>query len=457
MTVDEIDTALIRGKHRNIKLEQVYDLKNLVAAEKEARKGKGNKYGVRKFDRNRGENFLTLQKMLKERTYHTTPARIDEQYCPCGKTRKIVKLPYFPDHIIHHALMRVAGEVMTKSYYFDSSASIKGKGTEFARRRVRRWIDKHKDKDIVFAKLDFTKFYQNIDQGIVYRELCEMYHNDGIRWLFREVVTAVEDGLGIGLNPIQPIANFHLNPLDRRIGETFHGEIHLFRYCDDMVLMGFDTKKVWKAVELVRDYAEGEINQPLHTNVNVEHLTNDVGLDFVGYVFFKDYTRIRKKMKKRMKRKYARFTERIEAGDSTAKEELRMTMASYKGWLMHCNGRNLWKSITGMKKFSELNIKKETTGLNGQRFFDVPTVTCSFLVDRPIIVKDFQTGVTTKNGDGRYVVLIEESGKDYKFLTNNPRLKDVLDQCREQEDSFPFEATLRRRNLNGNKIDYYFE
>lgn len=456
MKVEEIDIKAIPGKHRNVKLEQVYDMQNLILAEKEARKGKGNKYGVRKFDKHREENFIALQKMIRERTYHTSPAKIDEQWCPCGKVRKIVKLPYFPDHIIHHALMRVAGPAMTKSYYFDSSASIKGKGTEFARRRVRRWIDKHKDKDIVFAKLDFTKFYQNIDQGIMYKELCTMYHDDGIRWLFKEVVTSVDDGLGIGLYPIQPIANFHLNVLDRRIGMVFHGDVHLHRYCDDMVLIGTNVKMVWKAVELVREYAREVIHQPLHTNVNVEHLINDVGLDFVGYVFFKDYTRIRKKMKLRMKRRYAKLSKKINENDPFAKEQLRMSMSSYKGWLMHCNGRHLWQSITGMKKFSELNIKKETTGLNGQRFFDVPTVTCSFIIDRLIVVKDFQTGVTTKNGDGRYVVLIEESGKDYKFLTNNPRLKDVLDQCREQE-AFPFEATLRRRNLNGNKVDYYFE
>lgn len=455
MNVEEIDIAAIKGKHRNIKLEQVYDIYNLRNAEREARRGKGNKYGVRRFDKNREENFKALQKMLKDRTYHTTPARVDEQYCPCGKTRKIVKLPYFPDHIIHHALMRVAGGAMTKSYYFDSCASIKGKGTEFARRRVRRYIDLHKDEDLVFAKLDFTKFYQNIDQGIVYKELCEFYHDDGIRWLFKEVVTAVENGLGIGLYPIQPIANFHLNPLDRMIGERFKGEVHLFRYCDDMVLIGNDPKKIWQAVELVRDYADSVIFQPLHTNVNVEHLTNDVGLDFVGFVFYKDYTLIRKKMKTRMRRKYNRFKQRIEAGDETAKEQLRMTMASYKGWLMHCDGRNLWQKITGMKKFSDLNIKKETS-VNGQRFFDVPSVNCSFLIDRPIVVKDFQTDVTTKNGGGRYVVLISEGGRDCKFLTNNPRLKEVLDQCREN-NYFPFEATLKRRNLNGNKIDYYLE
>ena len=96
------------------------------------------------------------------------------------------------------------------------------------------------------------------------------------------------------------------------------------------------------------------------------------------------------------------------------------------------------------------------TGIEMLTYYEVPIVSCGFLVGRKIIVKDFQTNVKTRNGDGRYVVLIEEGGSECKFLTNNPRMKDVLNQCREQ-NAFPFEATFKRRALNGNKVDYYFE
>ena len=85
--------------------------------------------------------------------------------------------------------------------------------------------------------------------------------------------------------------------------DTFHGEVHLFRYCDDILLIGYDSKTVWKAVEKIRWYAQEVLRQPLHANINVEHLTNDVGIDFVGYVFYKDYTLLRKSIKKRFKRK----------------------------------------------------------------------------------------------------------------------------------------------------------
>lgn len=461
MNLDGIDISRIKGKHRQVKLEQVYDMKNLILADKMARKGKGHNYGVTRFDKDREGNLLKIQKMLRERTYHTSPVRTEEKNCPCGKTRTITKLPYYPDHIIHHALMQVIGPTMTASYFPNSFASIKGRGTEMARRRTRRWIDLHKDNDIVFAKLDFTKFYHHIDQAKCYLSLCRMYHNDGIRWLLREAVTAIDEGLGIGLFPIQPIANFYLSCMFRQMEQEYGASIHILVYCDDIVILGFDTKTVWKTVSSIRHYAEEVLCQPLHANVNVEHITNDVGLSFVGYVFFKDFTLIRKKMKKRMKRKLRNINRKIEeADDQKAKNKAEIRkyeiLSSYKGWLMHSDGRHLWQTVTGMRKFSELNIKSEMRGKDGKIYYDVPMVAAGFLIDRTIVVKDFQTDVKTKNGDGRYCVLIEEGGRECKFMTNNARMKNVLDQCRDQ-GVFPFECTFRRRQNKNGVADYYFE
>lgn len=454
--IDNLNITTIRGKHRNVKLEQVYDMDNLIVAEKEARRGKGKKYGVRKFDKHASENLKMVQSMLMNRTYHTSTAKIDEQYCPCGKVRRLAKLPYCPDHIIHHALMRAIGPVITRSYYFDSAASIKGKGTEFSRKRLRRFLDKNRHRDIVFAKMDFTKFYHKISQELVFAELCRMFHDEGIRWLMREVVTAVDEGLGIGLFPIQPIANMYLNRLDRLIGKGKGGRIHLFRYCDDLLIVGFDTKEVWKAVDVVRHYADEVLHQPLHTNINVEHVTNTVGIDFVGYVFYKDYTLLRKRMKERMKRRVARYSRQIEEKKPGAESRLFDTLTSYKGWLMHCNGRNLWYKVTGMKKFSELGIKNSSVNSDGSVFFNVPLVGCNFLANHEIVVKDFQEGVDTVKGKGRFVVLVEDNGHECKFVTNNPRMKDTLLQCREM-GAFPFSATMKSRSLGGSKVDYYFE
>lgn len=132
------------------------------------------------------------------------------------------------------------------------------------------------------------------------------------------------------------------------------------------------------------------------------------------------------------------------------------SLQSYKGWLSHCDGRTLWQKIKKMKKFSDLGIKKIETDEKGRKFFDVPLVKCDFLKDRTLIIKNYQPDVDTRFGDKRCVVLCEEGGKECKFFTSNPRMKSVLEQCKEI-DAFPFEAILRCRSLGGNKIDYYFE
>jgi len=131
-------------------------------------------------------------------------------------------------------------------------------------------------------------------------------------------------------------------------------------------------------------------------------------------------------------------------------------LCSYKGWCMHGDCRNLWKTITGMNNFKELNIKANNTGKDGKRFFDVEVKTLMDILNQEVIVKDFETGVQTKNGGDRYAVLIEIAGKECKFITNNYKLKDILNQCREKE-LLPFRATVKRKTANNNKADYYFE
>ena len=123
---------------------------------------------------------------------------------------------------------------------------------------------------------------------------------------------------------------------------------------------------------------------------------------------------------------------------------------------MHGDCRNLWKTITGMNNFKELNIKANNTGKDGKRFFDVEVKTLMDILNQEVIVKDFETGVQTKNGGDRYAVLIEIAGKECKFITNNYKLKDILNQCREKE-LLPFRATVKRKTANNNKADYYFE
>ena len=120
-------------------------------------------------------------------------------------------------------------------------------------------------------------------------------------------------------------------------------------YCDDIVIMSRDKKEVWKAVNFIQDYARNDMGQPIHENVGVQIIDETHGLDFVGYQFFFNHTLLRDRMKRKFKRKMHRL-----------KDPLRRYQAatSCKGWLIHCNGFNLWKIVMNMKSFRELAVPK---------------------------------------------------------------------------------------------------
>ena len=243
--------ARLRGKNRKVKLTQVSDMENLTEADRQARKGKKRHRGVHVFDRNANGNLDRLKRDIDTRQYHTSKGVEVEQKCPCGKVRLLHKLPYYPDHIAHHAMMQVVMPVMMKYYYFDSSASIPGKGMHFAKQRTERWISENSDAGrLYYCKLDFVKFYQNIDQQKCYESLCRTFGDRGIRYLLHEAVTACREGLGIGLYPIQPIANFYTCELCRKLMAEFQVFVEI--YCDDIVILGISKREVWKAVNFVQ-------------------------------------------------------------------------------------------------------------------------------------------------------------------------------------------------------------
>lgn len=429
-----------RGKNRKLRVEQVYEMQNLIEADHEARKRKGSHKGVRMFDKNRDGNLLALQAMLRDGTYHTSPGQEMEQMCPCGKVRLLHKLPYYPDHIENHALMQVIMPTMARHYYYDSSASITGKGMHFAARRTEKWIDKHKKTGrLYYAKLDFVKFYHNIDQRKCYERIAKKFGNRGIRYLLWEIISACERGLGIGLYPIQPIANFYTCDLCREVMARYNVFVEI--YCDDLVILSESKKEVWRAVNFVKEYASNVMCQPLHGNIGVQIIDERHGLDFVGYVFYINHTLLRKRMKQKFKQKMARLKEPT--------HRYRVAV-SYLGWLMHCNGFNLWRRVMEMKSFKDLNVPEfEKHDANGKRILDGAKTAIGMLVDQPLVFLDVELGVKSKFGKPAAWVQVKNSqDKVYKFITSGPRMIQVLTFVKEN-DELPFAGRIINKNASG--------
>lgn len=102
---------------------------NLRRADEKARRGKLHTYGVQVHDRNREANLLALHEALLTKTFKTSRYEVFTVFEP--KERLIYRLPYYPDRIVHHAVMNILEPIWVSVFPYNTYSCIKGRGVDF--------------------------------------------------------------------------------------------------------------------------------------------------------------------------------------------------------------------------------------------------------------------------------------------------------------------------------------
>ena len=303
---------------------QICSIENLECADKKARKGKGSQHGIKRHDLNRHENIARLREMLLNKTYRTSRYNTFKIYEP--KERLVYKLPYFPDRITHHAIMNVLEPVFRSMFTADTYSCIKGKGIHLAADNLREVL-----KDIpgttYYLKLDIKKFYPSIDHRILKQLLGRKFKDQDLLWILDEIIDSAT-GLPIGNYISQHFANFYLTYFDHWIKEV-KGVKYYFRYADDIVILSHSKTDLHKLRFEIQHYLHEHLNLSIKSNYCVAPV--DTGIDFLGYVFRHTHTRLRPSIKRR-------FIQMTRYRKNPA------SIASYNGWIIHCDGKHLWKT-----------------------------------------------------------------------------------------------------------------
>ena len=95
-----------------------------------ASKGKATSPAVIRHRSNSQQRIQQLHEALVNKTFTTSRYHIFKVFE--GKERTIYSLPYYPDRIVHHAIMNVLEPIFMKSFTTDSYSSIKGRGIHSA-------------------------------------------------------------------------------------------------------------------------------------------------------------------------------------------------------------------------------------------------------------------------------------------------------------------------------------
>jgi len=334
--------------------EDIISLPNLYSAYSKAKKGKKNKNFL-EFDKNLNENIFNLYSDLSSLNYDSSGYNVF--YIQDYKTRKILA-PAFRDHIVHHAIYNYLEEIYEKHFIFDSSACRKNKGTHFGLKRLKSFVNKSSEEDY-FIKGDVSKYFYSIDHFKLKEILNKRIKDEKLLWLLEKIIDShfeekisahIENsnfsiqrkGIPIGNLLSQLFANIYLNELDEFVKEKL-GVKYYVRYVDDFIILEEDKYVLKEFIFKIKDFLKNSLYLKLEDK-KIQINKIKFGIDFIGYVIFKKFIRVRSKnyrrFKKSIKIKMSKFEKEL-----VSYEDLKNCFSSYFAHLSHTNSEVIKNKI----------------------------------------------------------------------------------------------------------------
>lgn len=361
-----------------------------------------------------------------------------------GKLRHIQFFKKQKNSIAVHTIMSVVDKHLKKRFIRTTSASIKDRGMHDLMKYIRRDMQEDPEGTRFCYKFDISKFYESVNQDFVMYSVHRVFKDKKLIAMLDNFVRIIPQGISIGLRSSQGLGNLLLSVyLDHYLKDRY-GVRHFYRYCDDGVVLGKSKAELWE----IRDAVHEQVEQiDLKVKANERVFPVDEGIDFLGYVIYPDHVLLRK----RIKQKFARKMHEVKS-----RKRRRVLIASFYGMAKHADCIMLFNKLTGkkMKSFKDLNVAYKPE--DGKKRFAGAVVSIRELVNLPIVVKDFEVGVKTSQGEDRCVVSIEHNGEPKKFFTNSEEMKNILQQVSEMPDGFPFETTIKAKTFGKGRTKYIF-
>lgn len=324
--------------------EKIISLDNLRQADEKARRGKLRTYGVRVHDKNREANIIALHEALRTKTFKTSAYDVFTVYEP--KERLIFRLPYYPDRIVHHAIMNVLEPIFVSTFTHNTYSCIKGRGIEGCARHIDRIIKKYRGKPMYCLKTDIKKFYPSIDHATLKRIVRKKIKDKDLLWLLDEIIDSAE-GLPIGNYLSQFLANLMLAYFMHIVNEVL--KLDSSEYADDIVFFSDSKETLHKAFHgVIKPYIEQELHLTVKGNYQVFPIAKNRydksgrALDYVGYKFYREQKLIRKSIKQNFCRHVAKQNKHIPPLPAKAYKQ---GVCSWLGWARHSNSRHLLRTI----------------------------------------------------------------------------------------------------------------
>lgn len=283
--------------------------------------------------------------MLINGEFKTSTYKISKIYEP--KERIIYILPFYPDRIVHHAIMNVVAPIWDKLFIYHSYSCRVKKGPIKGSIHTMELVQKYD----YCLKCDIRKFYPSINHELLKRVIRLRIKDKRVLKLLDDIIDSVEGetNIPIGNYISQWFGNLFMTTLDMQVKHVWKISAYL-RYCDDFCFFSNSKEELnlikEKLIVFLRDTLSLELSK-------CDLFKTTQGVDFLGYRHFPNgVILVRKSTAKRQKRKMCQLDKDLDAG-LIGKRSARSKIASAHGICSHANAYNLEKSL----RLEELKAK----------------------------------------------------------------------------------------------------
>ena len=238
--------------------ESIFTYINLYESFYQCRKGVRWKASIQKYEATLPFNTLKIYNNLQNKKFK--PLKFLEfDINERGKTRHIMA-ETIDDRCVQKVLCnKYLYPILAPKLIFDNGASLKGKGTDFALRRLKihllRHYRKYGNTGYIF-QYDFSKYFENINHKILLELLEKDIPDKDILNLTKNVINSFGNkGLGLGSQVSQICAIYYPTLIDRYFKETLKIKGY-GRYMDDGYAICKDLDEVKKCQEGLRYMAK---------------------------------------------------------------------------------------------------------------------------------------------------------------------------------------------------------
>lgn len=425
-------------KREGYTYNKTYEWGNLKVAEESATKGKLQRHHVKHHVYNRIQNLWEIQNGLIDGSIKTDKYKHKKLLSGQGKLRDIAMLNFHPNHIYHQSLVVAGEDRIEKTLIYDTYASRKGKGQTAGALRVKQWLEEHPEETLWYAQGDVMKYYESMSHNVVRKSLEAIFKDKRyVNAMMEPLEVFSNKGIPLGIRPSQTIGNLVLSAFDHWAKEVMKATFYI-RYMDDFVVLCRTKGEAKRFMRLAKEELSA-IGFSIHIP-KVHRMSS--GLSYLGYVFYPGgnmYWRRRNKSAW-LKRRYK----------ITNKKRLEEIDAAAWGMLKHGNKhcKRLYNKMTGVdiKRFG-IKPNSSVTDKNGKKFFDVPRIGATVILNSEIDVLDWEKDVSTSQGNGRWVLLVRFHEKEYRVIINSMRIKNFIDNL-EKHNVTSFHTVMIDRSGN---------